>query len=643
MCSLRLRSLAIAAATALLAVPAALAQSPTALVQEGLALTGGPVEHLVVSINNPAVNHSGGYAFNVNTSDGTTTLSRFWGAGVVLRTEGTFGIYEQTAWESFYGLGGGNALAYSPTCNNSQSGSTGLDGVWLDDDPVAVEEEVYPWAAGFWWSFGSRPGVTESGVPYWVGGITDTQGGSTDNRGLFYGLDAQPLLLGGQVLPGVPAPLATVNTPSFDYRFSAFGGHYLAEVETAEASDANNYLVVDGAALLADGTLVAEGRPVPAAAGGLVGENWDNFDFVGITENGRYMFTGDTDAAASQDEIVVVDGVIIHREGDVVDGQQLTGAISGAYMNEDGDYALEWEIVTPGGPVDALIFNGAVVAVAGDPIDLDGDSIPEAGTTLLAFTGISALVLSDRDGDGICRLYFTADVDVVPVQAPATPIPALAGGTAEELGYDGEIPALDDRLAVEMGLVLPTAQVVPTYITAFTASPRDGAVVVTWQTRLAGRDDRFRLTAREGARVRDVAFAADGPDRFTALDAPASGEVIYTLMLARDGGVELVLGERTVTVAPHAGLTLAGASPNPFNPLTRVTFTVDRPQAIRLSVFDTSGRRIAVLADQVFPAGTHGATWDGTDASGARMPSGSYVARLEGEDGNRTLKLMLVK
>jgi len=30
-------------------------------------------------------------------------------------------------------------------------------------------------------------------------------------------------------------------------------------------------------------------------------------------------------------------------------------------------------------------------------------------------------------------------------------------------------------------------------------------------------------------------------------------------------------------------------------------------------------------------------------ASGARMPSGSYVARLEGEDGTRTLKLMLVK
>jgi len=37
---------------------------------------------------------------------------------------------------------------------------TSLDGVWLDDTWVNMEEEVYPWAPGFWWSFGSRPGTT---------------------------------------------------------------------------------------------------------------------------------------------------------------------------------------------------------------------------------------------------------------------------------------------------------------------------------------------------------------------------------------------------------------------------------------------------------------------------------------------------
>lgn len=635
------RSIAVAAL--LLCATAALAQSPTALIQEGLALPGGPAEHLVVSINNPAVNHSGGYAFNVNTSDGNATLSRFWSEGMVLRTEATIGIYEQTAWESFYGLGGGDALAYSPTCNNQESGSTGLDGVWLDDTPIAVEEMVYPWAPGYWWSFGSRPSVTEDGIPYFVGGITDTEGGSTDNRGLFYGLDAQPLLLGGQAVPGIPAPLTSGNTVSFDYRFSALGSHYIAEVETGEPTGVNNYLVVDGEALMAAGGLVAEGRPVPAAAGGLVGENWDNFDFAGIAESGTYLFTGDTDAAAAQDEIVVVNGVIVLREGDLVDGWQLTGSISGGYLNDDGDYALMWDVVTPGGAVDALIFNGAVVALEGDPVDLDGDSVPEVGTTLLGFTGISSLVLSDRDDDGVCRLYFTADVDVVPARALAPPVALRGEGSPEELGFDDTLPPDDDRLAVEMGLVLPTAQVVATYLADFTVSPRGSEVVLAWQTQGFRAQDAFRLVAREGARVRDVPFAGEAQDQFAAVDRPAPGAVVYSLLLSRNGGPESELAQRTIEVAPRAGLALAGAHPNPFNPLTQVTFTVDRPQHVRLSVFDASGKQVAVLADRHVAAGSHNETWDGTDAAGARLPSGTYVARLDGEDGTRAVKLTLLK
>lgn len=558
----RSRSLFVMAA--LLCAFAASAQSPTALIQEGQPLPGGPADHLVNSINNPAVNHSGGYAFNVNTSNGAETLSRFWAAGVVLRTEGTHGIYEQTAWESFYGLGGGNTLSYSPTCNNSESGSTGLDGVWLDDDPIAVEEMVYPWSPGFWWSFGSRPGVTEDGIPYFVGGITDVQGGSTDNRGFFYGLDAQPLLIGGQMVPGLPAALGTGNTVTFDYRVSAFGTHYLAEVETVEPAATNNYLVIDGAGLEIEGELVGEGRPVPVAAGGLPGENWVNFDFEGITEDGHYLFTGDTNAATGVDEFVVLDGLVILREGGFVDGWQLTGSISGAYLNDDGDYVVAWEVVGSAGNLDALIFNGRVVLLAGDPIDLDGDTVADPGTAFLALTGISSLVLGDRGDDGVCRIYFTADVDVVAERARETVAPIAGVGSPEDLGYEDEIPNEDQRVAIEMGLVLPA--------NAGTSTP-----------------------------VGDAA------------------------------------------AAPRAGLVLAGAQPNPFNPQTSLSFSVERPQHLRLSVFDAAGRRVRVLVDGAFAAGTFTQIWDGCADSGAPLPSGTYLARLEGEDGAQVTKLMLTK
>src|SRR5688572_24492575 len=85
------------------------AQTASALYREGIQLPGAPAGHNIVSLNNPAVNHVGGFAGNVITFDGVGTFSHFWGnatggPGTVLRTEGTFGIYTQTAWESFYGM-----------------------------------------------------------------------------------------------------------------------------------------------------------------------------------------------------------------------------------------------------------------------------------------------------------------------------------------------------------------------------------------------------------------------------------------------------------------------------------------------------------------------------------------------------------
>jgi flagellar hook assembly protein FlgD len=49
----------------------------------------------------------------------------------------------------------------------------------------------------------------------------------------------------------------------------------------------------------------------------------------------------------------------------------------------------------------------------------------------------------------------------------------------------------------------------------------------------------------------------------------------------------------------------------------------------RLSVFDVAGRPVRTLVDESMPQGSHEAVWDGTDASGRTVGSGSYLARLE--------------
>jgi len=368
------------------------------------------------ALNNTAVNHAGGYAISVTSSDG---VSRVWGdanggAGAVMRAESTIGDYVQNSFESFYGISNSGQVAYSASCDDTVLGLTGLDTVWLDDAPLAVEEDPVPGIDDNYWTFASRPGVTADGIPYWVGGVSPTQGGSTQQRGLWTGVNADLLYLAAQAVPGLPFPIApTGSVIDFDYRFSEFGNRHLVPVNMATGSTSDDGTIIKtGAGLMLDGSLVAEATPVPAAVGGLPGENWDNFDFMGITESDKYLFTGDTDGDTATDEFIVVNGLIAHREGDVLDGFVLSGGIEGAYMNADGDVAFIWDVDDPQlGNVEALYVNGQLLLKEGDEVDLDGDGVIDPGAVVSSFTGISTLTLGDRAMDGTINVYFTADVD----------------------------------------------------------------------------------------------------------------------------------------------------------------------------------------------------------------------------------------
>ncbi|MFA7332130.1 MAG: T9SS type A sorting domain-containing protein [Candidatus Delongbacteria bacterium] len=97
-----------------------------------------------------------------------------------------------------------------------------------------------------------------------------------------------------------------------------------------------------------------------------------------------------------------------------------------------------------------------------------------------------------------------------------------------------------------------------------------------------------------------------------------------------------VLPVEPAPVRPRA-LTLA-AAPNPFNPVTRLSFTLERPGAVRLAVFDLLGREVALPAAGDFAAGHHEITFDGS-----ALASGIYFARLEAEGRTALTKLALVK
>lgn len=85
------------------------------------------------------------------------------------------------------------------------------------------------------------------------------------------------------------------------------------------------------------------------------------------------------------------------------------------------------------------------------------------------------------------------------------------------------------------------------------------------------------------------------------------------------------------------------AAPNPFNPQTVLSYSLDRAGPASLCVYDLRGRCVRQLSRGQRPAGRHQVTWNGRDDAGRELPAGPYLLRLETAGGVETGKVVMVK
>ncbi len=83
---------------------------------------------------------------------------------------------------------------------------------------------------------------------------------------------------------------------------------------------------------------------------------------------------------------------------------------------------------------------------------------------------------------------------------------------------------------------------------------------------------------------------------------------------------------------------LAQNCPNPFNPVTSLSFCLPEAGRIELVIYDVRGREVTRLVDGFRNAGVHQATFNGS-----RLSSGVYFACIKVNDFSQTRKLLLVK
>ena len=126
---------------------------------------------------------------------------------------------------------------------------------------------------------------------------------------------------------------------------------------------------------------------------------------------------------------------------------------------------------------------------------------------------------------------------------------------------------------------------------------------------------------------------------FKVLDA-SSGHLIDMVVDGETSwnnfGVSVInLSERMII--PEE-ISFSSAYPNPFNPVTMLSFSVPSEMDVEIIVYDMMGRVVSALVNDIYEPGYHEVNWDASQQS-----SGIYFVKFQAGSYFTTQKLMLIK
>ncbi|MDP2207756.1 MAG: T9SS type A sorting domain-containing protein, partial [Bacteroidota bacterium] len=111
-----------------------------------------------------------------------------------------------------------------------------------------------------------------------------------------------------------------------------------------------------------------------------------------------------------------------------------------------------------------------------------------------------------------------------------------------------------------------------------------------------------------------------------------------TLTLAQKGGLNESVRSEKLPVSYE----LFDNHPNPFNPITKISYTIPEPNFVSLKIFDVLGREIATLVAEYQDAGYKTVEFSGVSTNGG-LPSGVYFYKLQAGSFVSVRKMLLAK
>jgi hypothetical protein len=117
------------------------------------------------------------------------------------------------------------------------------------------------------------------------------------------------------------------------------------------------------------------------------------------------------------------------------------------------------------------------------------------------------------------------------------------------------------------------------------------------------------------------------------------GVVIDSFTIAVPQGVTAVRGEAS-EVPIEFSIT---NYPNPFNPSTKILYSVPQRGPVKIVIYDLLGRIVATLLDEVKERGNHTINWRAKDGNGNDVPSGMYLVQIQSAQFIKSAKMILLR
>ena len=141
----------------------------------------------------------------------------------------------------------------------------------------------------------------------------------------------------------------------------------------------------------------------------------------------------------------------------------------------------------------------------------------------------------------------------------------------------------------------------------------------------------YNIWSSWGAGQRDLFFLDSNGDYVTDFNITDwNYDAIY------DQIVDLI---QSMNIPYHVkSVSLLDAYPNPFNPMTNITFSISQSSQSIISVYDLSGRLLEILSQSYVSPGSYTLTWNAEEYA-----SGIYFIKLDTDFISLGQKLILAK